>query len=84
MEAITHQKISISLSNELIKYAEDYQRRHKFNSRSEVVATAMRLLRKQELIEGYKAMREEYERTPDPLVELGTADELLPSEEDSW
>ncbi|MBS3966893.1 MAG: antitoxin [Truepera sp.] len=78
------QKISISLPEELITYAERYQKEHGLKSRSEVVSEAMRALRERELIEGYLAMRRDYEADPDPLLEAGIADGLKPSTEDSW
>jgi Arc/MetJ-type ribon-helix-helix transcriptional regulator len=80
----TSQKISISLSPELLKYAEEYQKVHKLASRSEVIAHAMKALRDRELLEGYKAMAEDYKNNPDPLVDSGISDGLEPSTEDTW
>lgn len=77
----TNQKISISLSPELLRYAEDYQKIHKLSTRSEVISLAIQALREKELLEGYKAMAEDY---PDPLLDAGISDGLLPSDETSW
>lgn len=80
----TNQKISVSLSPELLKYAEEYQKTHKLSSRSEVITHAMKALRERELFDGYKAMSEDYQKNPDPLVEAGINDGLEPSDETSW
>ncbi len=80
----TNQKISVSLSPELLRYAEEYQKAHKLSSRSEVIAHAMKALRDKELLEGYKAMADDYQKNPDPLVETGISDGLEPSDETSW
>lgn len=80
----TNQKISISLSPELLRYAEEYQKTHKLASRSEVIALAMKALRDKELLEGYKAMAQDYQKKPDPLIEAGINDGLEPSDETSW
>jgi metal-responsive CopG/Arc/MetJ family transcriptional regulator len=76
------QKISISLPEDLITYAERYQRQRGLKSRSDVISEAMRALRERELIEGYMAMRHDYEANP--LLDAGIADELEPSTEDNW
>jgi metal-responsive CopG/Arc/MetJ family transcriptional regulator len=78
------QKISISLPEDLITYAERYQKQHGLKSRSDVIGEAMRALRERELIEGYIAMRRDYETAPDPLLDAGIADELEPSTEADW
>jgi Arc/MetJ-type ribon-helix-helix transcriptional regulator len=80
----TNQKISISLSPELLRYAEDYQKAHGLASRSEVIAHAMKALRDKELLEGYKAMAEDYKKNPDPLLDSGINEGLEPSTEDTW
>ena len=80
----TNQKISISLSPELLRYAEDYQKIHKLSTRSEVISLAIQALREKELLEGYKSMAEDYAKNPDPLLDAGISDGLLPSDETSW
>ena len=79
-----NQKISISLSPDLLRYAEAYQKAHGLSSRSEVITHAMKALRERELLEGYQAMAEDYKHNPDPLVEMGVNDGLEPSSEDDW
>ncbi|MEZ4608469.1 MAG: ribbon-helix-helix domain-containing protein [Deinococcales bacterium] len=79
----THQKISVSLPVELVDYATSYQKIYGLTSRSEVIAKAMRLLREQELIEAYKAFASE-QQGDDPLWEMGIAEGLEPSSEDTW
>jgi Arc/MetJ-type ribon-helix-helix transcriptional regulator len=69
MKSGVAQKISISLSPNWLRYAEEYQQRYKLGNRSEVIARALRALREQELIQGYRQMAEDYARNPDPLVE---------------
>ncbi len=80
----TNQKISISLSPDLLKYAEEYQKTHKLSSRSEVIAHAMKALRERELLEGYKVMAKDYQKNPESLLESGINDGLEPSDETSW
>lgn len=80
----TNQKISVSLSPELLKYAEEYRKIHNLASRSEVIAHAMKALKERELLEGYKAMAEDYQKNPESLVEAGINDGLEPSDETSW
>jgi metal-responsive CopG/Arc/MetJ family transcriptional regulator len=79
-----NQKISISLSPELLRYAEDYQQAHGLASRSEVIAHAMKALRERELLEGYKAMAEDYKKNPEILLDAGVNDGLEPSTEETW
>ncbi len=79
-----NQKISISLSQDLLQYAETYRKTHGLSSRSEVVALAVKALRERELADGYKALAEAYRRRPDPLVEVGIEDGLEPSTEENW
>ena len=79
-----HQKISISLPQELIRYAERYQEKHGLPSRSDVIAEAMKALREKELTEGYQAWTQEQAAHPDPLVEMAPHDGLEPSSEHDW
>ena len=80
----TNQKISVSLSQDLLQYAETYRKTHGLSSRSEVIALAVKALRERELVEGYKALAEEYRHKPDPLTNAGVADGLEPSTEETW
>ena len=82
--ASNHQKISISLPQELIRYAETYQEKHGLPSRSDVIAEAMKALREKELAHAYRAWAAEQTTHPDPLLELGTDDGLEPSTEHDW
>ena len=84
MEAATSQEISVSLSAELIEYAERYQKEQGLASRSDVIARALRALREHELAEGYRAWAEDSLKNPDPLVEAGTSDGLETSTGNSW
>lgn len=81
MAGVTTQKISVSLPDDLIRYARDYQRQHGIDSRSEVIVRALRALREAELIESYKQHSLE---NPDPLLAVGLAEGLQPSTEDDW
>ena len=78
------QKISISISPDLLRYAEAYQKTHKLSTRSEAISHALKVLREKELLEGYQAMAQDYEKEADGLVEAGINDGLEPSDEDSW
>ncbi len=78
------QKVSISLSSDLLRYAEEFQKTHKLSSRSEVISLAIQALREKELLIGYKAMAEDYEKNPDLLIHAGINDGLEPSDETSW
>lgn len=78
------QKVSISLSSDLLRYAEEFQKTHKLSSRSEVISLAIRALREKELLEGYQAMAQDYEKNPEPLLDAGISDGLEPSDETSW
>ena len=78
------QKVSISLSEELLEYADTYRQTHKLSSRSEVLAHALKTLREVELAEGYRELSAEYKIHRDPLVEAIGAEGLEPSDETSW
>lgn len=83
-DATTRQKISVSLSTELVDYTETYRQKHGLPSRSDVIARAIRALRERELAEGYRALARAYEQKPDPLVEMGVGEGLEPSTEENW
>lgn len=78
------QKVSVSLPNELLAYAEAYRRSHGLSSRSEVLVRALKTLREAELAEGYRALAAEYKERPDPLADAIGAEELEPSDETTW
>ncbi len=78
------QKVSISLSEELLEYAETYRQTHGLSSRSEVLARALNTLREVELAEGYKALSAEYKTRRDPFSEAIGAEGLEPSNETNW
>ena len=63
------EKLSISLSEPLARFVEAYRRRHRLKSKSEVVALALKKLREEELIEGLRAMSEDYAREPDAWLD---------------
>lgn len=77
-------KVSISLSQELLEYAESYRESHGLSSRSEVLVRALQTLREVELAEGYRELSAEYKTRRDPLVDAIGADGLEPSDETSW
>lgn len=83
-DATTHQKISVSLSPDLVNYTEAYRQKHGLPSRSEVIAKALQALRERELAEGYRALARAHEEKPEPLVEMGVWEGLEPSTEETW
>ena len=80
----TAQRLSISLPTDLVRYAEQYKQSHQLESRSEVIARALKALRTLERIEGYKQMAQDYRAQPDPLLDSGVSDGLEPSTEANW
>ena len=78
------QKVSVSLPNELLAYAEAYRKSHGLSSRSEVLVRALKTLREAELAEGYRALAAEYKERPDPLADAIGAEGLEPSDETTW
>lgn len=77
-------KVSVSLPEELLEYAESYRQMHGLSSRSEVLARALKTLREAELAEGYRELSTEYKTRRDPLVEAIGAEGLEPSDETTW
>lgn len=65
---MTNQKVTISLPDELLRYADEYKESHGLN-RSEVFSLALKTLREQELIEGYKAMAKDEAELNDPWLD---------------
>jgi Arc/MetJ-type ribon-helix-helix transcriptional regulator len=58
-------KISISLPADLVYYLDDCIREHKLESRSEVIATALRAMRELELETAYVAASQEWDGSED-------------------
>ena len=58
-------KISISLPADLVYYLDDCIREHKLESRSEVIATALRAMRERELETAYAAASQEWDGSED-------------------
>ncbi len=81
---IRNQKVSISLPDDLLAYAERYRQSHGLSSRSEVLVQALRVLREAELAEGYRALAADYQARHDPLVDALGAEGLEPSDETNW
>jgi metal-responsive CopG/Arc/MetJ family transcriptional regulator len=53
------EKLSISLPKETLNFVEQYRKRHKLRSRSEVFAKAVRMLNEKDLAEAYRASARE-------------------------
>lgn len=77
-------KVSISLPEELLKYADSYRKNHGLASRSEVLAQALKMLREAELAQGYKDLAAEYREQHEPLLSTIGAEGLEPSDETNW
>ncbi len=58
-------KISISLPADLVYYLDDCIREHKLESRSEVIASALRAMRERELESAYAAASQEWDGSED-------------------
>jgi Arc/MetJ-type ribon-helix-helix transcriptional regulator len=82
--AVTTEKVSVSIPEDLLRYAEQYGKARRLSSRSEVLAEAIRALRERELANGYRELAEEYKMAADPLLDAGVAEGLDPSDEESW
>jgi Arc/MetJ-type ribon-helix-helix transcriptional regulator len=78
------EKVSVSLPEDLVRYAEQYQKSHRMSSRSEVLAEAVRALRERELAQGYRELADEYRARVDTLLDAGGAEGLEPSSEENW
>lgn len=77
-------KVSISLPEELLEYAESYRQSHGLSSRSEVLVRALKTLREAELAEGYRGLAAEYRAHRDQLADAIGAEGLEPSDETTW
>lgn len=71
------EKLSISLSDSLSHFIEEYQAMHACKSRSEVIQEALKLLQQRELEQFYREASNEV----DPLFEATTADGL---DDETW
>jgi metal-responsive CopG/Arc/MetJ family transcriptional regulator len=76
--------VNVRLPVELVKYLENYQSKHGLASRTQTIIKAIEQLRALELIEGYKALKTERQRQPDPLADLGSGQAIAPSDEETW
>lgn len=70
------QKVSISLSAELLDYAERYKTTHGLASRSDVIALALETLRQRELYQSYRQEAHDSEEHPDAWVDSGLSESL--------
>lgn len=65
------EKLSISLSSDLVEFVEHYQVTHVCKSRSQVIETAVGLLRQRELEQAYRAASREYDTEYDTTIADG-------------
>lgn len=73
------QKVTISLPDEMLRYADKYKKNHGLN-RSEVFTRALQLLRQQELAEGYQTMANDQQELSDPWLDSGLDESLAKNE----
>jgi len=69
-------KISISLTPEWLRFAEEYRKKHHLSSRSEVIVLALKKLREAEMAEGFRQMARDYEESPDEWIDSGLEETL--------
>lgn len=69
------EKLSISLSNYLVQFIEQYKINHQCKSRSQVIEEALELLRNRELEKAYKEASNEVDSAWDTVVGDGLTDE---------
>lgn len=79
-----HQKISISLPVNLLRYAEKYQAQQQLSSRSDVFSAALIALREKQLEESYRLAAEDYRRNPDLFTMYEFEDQLPESDGSEW
>ncbi len=72
LNAMHAEKVSISLSADLAEFVEHYKTAHACKSRSQVIETAVDLLRQRELEQAYRAAAQEH----DTDFDITTADGL--------
>lgn len=65
------EKLSISLSSDLVEFVEHYQVTHVCKSRSQVIETAIGLLRQRELEQAYRAAAQEHDTDFDTTIADG-------------
>ena len=75
----TTQRVTVSLSPQLARYLDEYQKTHQIGSRSEAVAQAIQALREKQLAEEYA----DYARSGE-FVDLENGDGLEPSDGHEW
>ncbi len=71
-----NRKLTVSLPENVINYADRYRLEHDLPSRSEVLVLALNRLREQELAKGYKAMAEASLETTDAWLDSGITETL--------
>ena len=76
MNPTANQKVTISLPPEVLSYADRYRETHGLPTRSEVMALALKVLREQELAEGYRAMAQSRDELSDPWLDSGLPETL--------
>ena len=69
------EKISISLGADTLRFVEAYQKNHAMKSRSQVIETAVALLRERELEQSYHLAAQEVDADYDASIADGLADE---------
>jgi antitoxin ParD1/3/4 len=84
MSSSVHQKISVSLPPELVRYADEYEKSHGLKSRSDVLAQALLMLRQRELEESYRQMREDYQLRREDMFDANSGEGLEPSDGREW
>ena len=78
MKSMNSQKVTVSLPDEMLRYADNYKENHGLN-RSEVFTRALKLLRQQELAEGYRSMANDQQELSDPWLDSGLDETLAES-----
>lgn len=69
------EKISISLGADTLHFVEQYQKHHDMKSRSQVIETAIALLREKELEKSYRLAAQEVDADYEATIADGLADE---------
>lgn len=69
------EKLSISLSQSLVQFVEQYKLEHDCKSRSQVIETALQLLQTQELEKAYAEAAKEVDLDWDLTIADGLSDE---------
>lgn len=66
----------MSLPADVLHYAEQYRKTHGLKTRSEVLTKALKLLREQELVVGYRAMAQEQAQLEDVWLDSDLSETL--------